>query len=141
MLSLLQQYQHSATTSAKASTILIIEMKPHATLKPYPNPYNANTQNNKSNSSVEMNSTSYDKINNYLYGAAGDVFGCYQYDLGTSQLIRTLNHCHSANVSADSNNSSNNQLDYLHVVKVVDTGKVATAGESGAMVCFLISIF
>jgi len=72
------------------------------------------------NGGVEVNCCSFDSCNNYLYGAAGDILGCYQWDLVSGSLLRTMN-------------STSDNRDYLHVVKVIEEGKVLTAGEDGLM--------
>ena len=76
---------------------------------------------------IEINSTSYDQTHNILYAAAGDGFGCYQWDLETMQLLGTFG---GANVGTRCDS------DYLHVVKVIQDGEVITGGEDGKMVGF-----
>ena len=81
-------------------------------------------------SCVEINSTSYDKSNGILYGAAGDVFGCYQYDIATEKLLGTFG-------GASGGRSSVSHTDYLHVVKTIPESNgmgsryVMTGGEDG----------
>lgn len=75
---------------------------------------------------IEINSTSYDTNDGILYAASGDGFGCYQWDLESEQLLGTFG------------GGRNGHTDYLHVVKVVDSG-VITGGEDGKMVGFVLS--
>jgi len=80
-------------------------------------------------SCVEINSISYDKSNGILYGAAGDVFGCYQYDIATEKLLGTF--------GASGGRGSVGHTDYLHVVKTIPESDgmgsryVMTGGEDG----------
>ena len=81
-------------------------------------------------SCVEINSISYDKSNGILYGAAGDVFGCYQYDIASEKLLGTFG-------GASRGKSSGGHTDYLHVVKTIPESDgmgsryVMTGGEDG----------
>jgi hypothetical protein len=84
--------------------------------------------------SIEINCTSYNKSDNVLYGAAGDLFGCYQWDLATEQLLGTF----GGSSRLDRNIG---HTEYLHVVKSIsDTDGsipgsqcVITGGEDGRM--------
>ena len=87
------------------------EITPITTFQAHPSPGGA----------VEINSASYDKSNNILFGAAGDAFGCYQWDMTTEQLVGTFRGGHR---------------DYLHVVKTIpsvdgSSRYVLTGGEDG----------
>jgi len=67
---------------------------------------------------VEINSISVDDNNGQLFAAAGDLFGCYRWDVSTGSLLGTMSH----------------HTDYLHAVHVVNSGKqVLTGGEDGKM--------
>ena len=99
-------------------------IKPVTTFKPHTSTIFGN--------SVEINSTSYDKSNGILYGAAGNVFGCYQYDVASEKLLSTFG-CASGGVS------SGGHTDYLHVVKTIPESDgmgsrcVMTGGEDGKL--------
>lgn len=108
--------QHSQQTVAN-------NIQPICTFHPHPSPMET----------IEINSTSYDQTNNILYAAAGDGFGCYQWDLETMRLLGTF---------AGSNVGPRCHSDYLHVVKVIKDRDVITGGEDGKMVgfCFTSSL-
>jgi hypothetical protein len=87
-----------------------VDIHPVTSFHPHPSPLET----------IEINCTSYDPRSNVLYAAAGDGFGCYQWDMTSLTLLGTFGGrgVHS---------------DYLHVVKVVDD-RVITGGEDGKMV-------
>ena len=92
------------------STPSTVDIRPITLFHPHPSPLET----------IEINCTSYDPRHNILYAAAGDGFGCYQWDVSSQMLLGTFGGrgVHS---------------DYLHVVKVVDD-RVITGGEDGKMV-------
>ena len=101
------------------------ELKPISTFKPYPSP------DMSFGGSVEINSTSYSR-HGILYGAAGDSFGCYQWDLATETLLGTFGG------ASRFGNGGGGHRDYLHVVKAIannegTTQYVITGGEDGNM--------
>ena len=88
-----------------------VHIQPITIFHPHPSPSDI----------IEINSTSYDSKANVLYGAAGDAFGCYQWDLETETLLGTFG-----------GRRGGAPQDYLHVVKVTENG-VLTGGEDGTM--------
>ncbi|KAL7467062.1 hypothetical protein ACHAXS_007340, partial [Conticribra weissflogii] len=85
---------------------------------------------------IEINSTSYSRKDDVLYGAAGDAFGCYQWDLETEKLLGTFGGMSGFNrgiVRAG-------HTDYLHSVRVGEESAgagsncVITGGEDGNLV-------
>lgn len=90
-----------------------VELRPITRFRPHPSP-------SFSGESVEINSTSYGKSDNVLFGAAGDAFGCYQWDLSTGSLLGTFGGARGGH------------RDYLHVVKSFDDC-VLTGGEDGCI--------
>jgi len=89
----------------------IISVNPVRKFSPYPSPRCG---------LAEVNTFSVDNRNKLLYGACGDMYGCYQWDLETRTLLTTLKGGHD---------------NYLHSVKVVQDGSsvVLTGGEDGKM--------
>lgn len=81
--------------------------------------------------SIEINSTSYSKSDGVLFGAAGDAFGCYQWDLGSERLLGTF--------GGAGRPEGCGHRDYLHVVKAIqdndgtESRYVVTGGEDGNM--------
>ncbi|KAL7527346.1 hypothetical protein ACHAXR_001908, partial [Thalassiosira sp. AJA248-18] len=98
-------------------------ISPITTFRPHPSP--------SFGESVETNSTSYNKSDGILFGAAGDAFGCYQWDLTTEQLLGTF--------GGASRFDGCGHRDYLHVVKAIPENEgvgsryVITGGEDGNM--------
>eukprot|EP00970_Alexandrium_tamarense_P016329 scaffold6361_cov193-Alexandrium_tamarense.AAC.5 len=106
-------------SSATATTV---EIKPITTFEPHPSPVTALGE------TIEINATSYDKSDNLLYAAAGDSFGCYQWDLTTERLMGTF---------GGYNRFGTGHRDYLHDVKCISeigSKYVITGGEDGQMV-------
>ncbi|KAL9189079.1 hypothetical protein ACHAXT_011569 [Thalassiosira profunda] len=95
-----------------------VVMTPVATFQPHPSPATSYGE------LVEINSTAYSPSDGVLYGAAGDAFGCYQWDLASEKLLGTFGSGHR---------------DYLHVVQTIPkhegagTRYVVTGGEDGNM--------
>ena len=109
------------------------KMHPIATFRPHPSPAAC------LGDIVEINCTSYDPCNNLLYGAAGDAFGCYQWELETQRLLGTLGGVGSGRFRG----GVGGHRDYLHVVKTISEKEeggsiglryVITGGEDGNMV-------
>jgi WD40 repeat protein len=90
-------------------------LDPITTFKPSPSPSSEFTE------PVEINSTSYNAVDGLLYGAAGDAFGCYQWDLRSEKLVGTFGR------------AWNGHSDYLHDVLSIPTKNnlVLTCGEDG----------
>lgn len=109
-------YKWSAFLNAMDGNILL---EPIAKFKPHPSPSDAFGE------PVEINSTSYSAVDNLLYGAAGDSFGCYQWDLESEKLVGTF--------GGGGGNRCNG--DYLHDVMSVPNNNnlVLTAGEDGGI--------
>ena len=101
------------------------EITPITTFKPHTSPTTS------FGGSVEFNSTSYSKTDDILYGAAGDVFGCYQWDLATETFLGTFGG------GGSSRYNGSGHRDYLHVVKTIPDAEgmgsryVMTGGEDG----------
>jgi len=100
------------------------KIRPLSTLTPHPSPATSFGE------CIEINSISYEKTNDILYGASGDVFGCYQWDLSTERLLGTFGGASRYEVGG--------HRDYLHVVKSIPEGCggsptqcVITGGEDG----------
>jgi len=94
-------------------------LHPHPTISPTP---------------IEINRISYDHTSGYLYGAAGDMFGGYIWDLKTSTLLGTLGG------RKDGGGGVKQQIrhtDYLHTIKAISSYNspsshlVMTGGEDG----------
>jgi hypothetical protein len=99
-------------------------ISPVATFKPHPSPVISFGE------PVEINSTSYNKADDIIVGAAGDMFGCYQWDVATEQLLGTF-----AGVSRSDYGRCGHK-DYLHVVKTLSgtgggSSHYVTGGEDG----------
>jgi len=92
-----------------------VNLNPLLQLKPHPSILERN--------GVEINDTSIDNTNRWIYAAAGDLFGCYQWDLETGQLRQTL----SGGLRHQSHS------DFLHSVCAIGQGgtMVLTGGEDG----------
>lgn len=106
----------------------IVDIRPLTRFLPHPSP--AET--------IEINSTAYDGFQNLLYGAAGDGFGCYQWDLGSETLLGTFGGYGGGRIEANRGHG-----DYLHVVKTVaegSSGGVMTGAEDGTMVSLLVFV-
>ena len=117
---------------------------------------------------TEINCTSVDASRKVLFAAAGDLAGCYQWDLETGQLIGTLHgggHLSKSSSShprgrafgrrlqRDANTNTTQQQqqqqqqskrrhhDFLHSVCIVpgEKGYVLTGGEDGNVVRFVSS--
>jgi len=82
---------------------------------------------------VEVNCVSCDERNGILYGAAGDLFGCYQWNLSTGQLIQTLSGGVVTGFGSASSSSPSSHTDFLHSVRALSDGSatVLTGGEDG----------
>jgi len=108
--------------SGKSAHCPFTEPRPIATFRPHPSPLGE---------SVEINCTSYCEANGILYGAAGDAFGCYQWDLATERLVGTF--------GGASRFDGGGHQEYLHVVKTIPACEgigsryVVTGGEDGNM--------
>eukprot|EP00804_Cyclotella_cryptica_P025659 CCRYP_002878-RA/>CCRYP_002878-RA protein AED:0.20 eAED:0.20 QI:44/1/1/1/1/0.66/3/4316/292 len=76
-----QQNDHPSSTDSTKVRPTIMEIPPLTCFRPHPSP---------TIESIEMNSTSLDGFHNWLYGAAGDGFGCYQWDLESERLLGTF---------------------------------------------------
>ncbi|KAL3809203.1 hypothetical protein ACHAXA_005410 [Cyclostephanos tholiformis] len=100
-------------------------ISPIVTLKPHPSPVA------HCGGSIEINSTCYNKADDTIVGAAGDMFGCYQWDVATERLLGTF-----AGVSTRSDYGRCGHKDYLHVVKSLPgtgggSSYYVTGGEDG----------
>lgn len=106
-------------------------IRPISTFRPHPSPI----------TSVEINSTSYAHAHGILFGAAGDAFGCYRWDLASEKLLGTFGRGGGSSGGSSSGGGGHNcHGDYLHVVKTIgedegDVGSrcVITGGEDGNM--------
>lgn len=79
--------------------------------KPYPSAMEA---------SVEVNEFVLLRGGNFLYGAAGDAFGCYKWDLETEKVVTTY--------------KSSKRGGYLHTVdQVPNSNLLLTGGEDGIL--------
>jgi len=99
-------------------------IKPITSFQPHPSPATSFGE------SVEINCTSYNESDGILFGASGDVFGCYQWDLSTERLLGTF--------AGASRFDGGGHRDYLHVVKAIpengmSSRYVITGGEDGNM--------
>ena len=99
--------QDPSVTAAIYPPTITGTIHPVATFMPHPSPVIHFGE------PVEINSTSYNKADNVIVGAAGDMFGCYQWDVATEQLLGTF-----AGVSSF-NHGRWGHKDYLHVVKTL----------------------
>ncbi len=95
-------------------------IKPISVMKPHPNSTLTRT---------EVNRISFDSINGYLYGACGDFFGGYIWDINTSKLLGHLK-VESSSKRSNSNGGSSSrssrdfnkipyQPSYLHTIKAI----------------------
>ncbi|KAL7530262.1 hypothetical protein ACHAWF_003306 [Thalassiosira exigua] len=102
-----------------------VEIDPVATFQPHPSPAASFGE------PIEINSTSFIEQDGTLFGAAGDVFGCYRWDLATETLLGTF--------GGASRYDGGGHRDYLHVVKALPeeasggSRVVVTGGEDGNM--------
>ena len=93
------------------------ECKPRSRLQLYPSAYERH---------IEVNDTCWHK-DGFVYGAAGDAFGCYKWNVETEQIVTTYrqrqhskNHCNSET--------------YLQAVEQVPgTNLILTGGEEGML--------
>ena len=114
--------QDPSSMTIHTSTFGVIS--PIATFKPHPSPATS------FGDSVEINSTSYNKWDEILVGAAGDMFGCYQWDIATEKLLGTFGGISRFDYGRGGHK------DYLHVVKslpgtVGGSSQYVTGGEDG----------
>jgi len=110
-----------------SSAISIPKVTPITSFHPHPSP------SAHYGESVEINCASYSKSENVLYGAAGDMFGCYQWDMSTEKLLGTFG-------GSNRFDRGIGHTDYLHVVKSISDNEgspgsqcVITGGEDGNM--------
>ena len=104
-----------------------MSIAPSSMFQPHPNS-SCPTQ------TTEINSISYDPILERLYGAAGDLFGGYIWDINTSALTGTLGGTFITSSSSQQQYAANRKghLDYLHTIKTVPNGTlVLSGGEDG----------
>eukprot|EP00579_Thalassiosira_antarctica_P017437 CAMPEP_0201948712 /NCGR_PEP_ID=MMETSP0903-20130614/55605_1 /ASSEMBLY_ACC=CAM_ASM_000552 /TAXON_ID=420261 /ORGANISM="Thalassiosira antarctica, Strain CCMP982" /LENGTH=450 /DNA_ID=CAMNT_0048491905 /DNA_START=80 /DNA_END=1428 /DNA_ORIENTATION=+ len=106
---------------------IVESIHPITTFRPHPSPATSFGE------SVEINSTSYSTADGILFGAAGDAFGCYQWDLDSEKLLGTFG-------GASRLDGGRGHRDYLHVVKTIPENEgvgssryVITGGEDGNM--------
>eukprot|EP00592_Proboscia_alata_P021865 CAMPEP_0194425394 /NCGR_PEP_ID=MMETSP0176-20130528/24733_1 /TAXON_ID=216777 /ORGANISM="Proboscia alata, Strain PI-D3" /LENGTH=466 /DNA_ID=CAMNT_0039235739 /DNA_START=163 /DNA_END=1566 /DNA_ORIENTATION=- len=116
--------------STEQTTTKMITIEPVATFHPHPSvseqswsSVEAAGGSKHGTGHAEINSAEIDTELNVLYGASGDLFGCYQWDLETQKLLTTL-PC----------------SDYLHTVRTVPSTNggcgnhtVLTGGEDGKL--------
>lgn len=97
----------------------VVQLEPITRFKPHQSPSDAFEP-------VEINCTSYSAVDDYLYGGAGDAFGCYQWDMRSEKLVGTF---------GGAGNRCNGHNDYLHDVLSIPNNNnlVLTAGEDGAI--------
>jgi hypothetical protein len=98
-------YQWNDILKAMANTLpkktsSQVEIKHVAIMNPYPT---------SSLTPTEVNRISYDANNGYLYGACGDLFGGYIWDVNTNKVIGTLGQ----------RNQNQRHKNYLHTIKAV----------------------
>jgi hypothetical protein len=70
---------------------------------------------------------------NFMYGASGDAFGCYKWDLITGQIVANYHHmyCLQALKGAPRNSG---RINYFHTVELVNgTSILLTGGEDGIL--------
>ncbi len=94
----------------------VVVVEPITKFKPHPSP---------ESEPVEINATSYNAIDGILYAAAGDAFGCYQWDLRSEKLVGTF--------GGAGQRKNNGHADYLHdVLSIPDKNNlIITGGEDG----------
>mmetsp|Transcript_30104 Transcript_30104/g.62041 ORF Transcript_30104/g.62041 Transcript_30104/m.62041 type:complete len:328 (-) Transcript_30104:2466-3449(-) len=116
----------SVGIQSKSLGVPLVAISPVTTFCPHPSPVLSFGE------AIEINSTSYSRQDRILYGAAGDAFGCYQWDLETEKLLGSF--------GGMSGFWGDGHRDYLHSVKVVEESAgagsncVITGGEDGKMV-------
>lgn len=116
----------SVGIQSKSVGVPLIAISPVTTFCPHPSPVLSFGE------AIEINSSSYSRQDRILYGAAGDAFGCYQWDLETEKLLGSF--------GGMSGFWGDGHRDYLHSVKVVEESAgaalncVITGGEDGMMV-------
>ena len=70
---------------------------------------------------------------NFMYGASGDDFGCYKWDLASEQIVATFNHTHCLPKPRGVARFSSRK-NYLHSVEIVPgTMLLLTGGEDGIL--------
>jgi hypothetical protein len=118
--------------------VQVVNLTPTLTFQPHPSILERD--------GVEINATSCDEQNGWLYGAAGDLFGCYQWDIETATLRQTLSgrnlnpNTSQATITSRGNTQQvgkqQKHTDFLHTVKVVkgQGNTVLTGGEDGKLV-------
>lgn len=94
---------------------LLNDITPITTFHPHPSPLARHGE------SIEINCTSYNKADKVLYGAAGDMFGCYQWDLAAERLLGTFGRSSRLDQGVG-------HTDYLHVVKSISDTDGSTPG-------------
>jgi len=99
-----------------STTTCGVRLAPRAILKPHPS----------GNAPTEVNSVSYDESHKKLYGAAGDLFGGYVWDLDSSKLLGTLG-------GFVREFGTKGHSDYLHSIKSIPP----TCSASGSNYCVL----
>jgi hypothetical protein len=109
---------HSSTTEPRA-TVAICNSR--QCFQPYPSAAEASVG--------EINDCLVD--GNYLYGACGDAFGCYKWDLETTKVVTTF-RSKQRNSGKSNGPFGGRQSGYFHTIaKVPSSNLVLTGGENG----------
>lgn len=87
----------------------IIGVKRKASYATHPNP---------AESSIEINDVVSSLEQGHLFGAAGDAFGCYKWDIETQKVMATYPSQHRQ---------------YLHCLEVMDPAHILTGGDDGSL--------
>lgn len=114
----------ASTFTTKNAATTILEMKPISVMHTHPTASSVQLP-------TEVNRISYDEVNSYLYGASGDFFGGYIWDINTSSLLGTLGRNTGIKgrvlEQQQHRNSSRHRdgcgyhLNYLHTIKAVSS--------------------
>lgn len=147
----LLQSKSMDSTTYKTATVAVVELKPISHFHPHPSlnelqgkqqimiqqwhhpqthdpPYTSFPSPKQlcHYQGTEINGTSMDTFHNVLYGAAGDSFGCYQWDFETGRILGNLTNPNHKHMNSD----------FLHSVCVApggSSGHVLTGSEDGTM--------
>jgi WD40 repeat protein len=71
---------------------------------------------------------------NFMYGASGDAFGCYKWDLATGQIAATFHHMYYVPTPIGVSRGASTSENYYHAVELVPgTMLLLTGGEDGIL--------
>jgi hypothetical protein len=86
---------------------------------------------------IEINDFAVDGPAHHLYGAAGDAFGCYKWNLERGDVVATYQpqrRKQQQQRGSSSNNNTSNSNSYLHTVnKTSDPHSILFGGEDGSL--------